>query len=149
MVPLIWLAANTGQIPSVIDCPVPPASIAGGVPLYALDMHTRLGREAIWRFVRENDAIQECLKLYAPTKRWREAAYVAAFHADAAPVSRRLVWDQSYEIEAFGVERDLAFAGVQTDGVGPLMETVRNNLDHLNRVRGEVFLCSRTLLSDC
>jgi hypothetical protein len=26
------------------------------VPLYALDQHTRLGREAIWRFAREKPA---------------------------------------------------------------------------------------------
>ena len=29
MVPLIWLAANTGQIPSIRDCPVPPSPVVG------------------------------------------------------------------------------------------------------------------------
>ena len=57
LVPLIWLAANEGRAPEVHDRPVPPSPIAGDVPLYALDMHTRLGREAIWRFARENGAV--------------------------------------------------------------------------------------------
>src|SRR5208282_1371587 len=43
MVPLIWLAAKKSQDVKVRNCPVPPLTISGGVPLYALDEHTRLG----------------------------------------------------------------------------------------------------------
>lgn len=50
MVPLVWLAANVGQIPTVTDISVAAARAVGDVPLYALDMHTRSGREAIHRF---------------------------------------------------------------------------------------------------
>jgi hypothetical protein len=88
LVPLIWLAANAGQVPpSVRDCSVPPSPVVGDVPLYALDMHTRLGREAIWQFARENAAMRDCLGLHVPKKRWRDAAYNAEFYVDAAPVS--------------------------------------------------------------
>ncbi len=44
MVPPTWLAANTGQVPSVRDCSVPASPVVGDVPMYALDMHTRLGQ---------------------------------------------------------------------------------------------------------
>ena len=142
MVPLIWLAANTGQVPSIRDCPVAPSPVVGGVPLYALDMHTRLGREAIWQFALENEAMRICLGLHVPKKRWRDAAYNSAFYVDAAPVSRRLMWDQSESLEAFGIERDLSVAGVRPEGHQPLLQTVRENLDHLNRLRGEVLLRS-------
>lgn len=111
MVPLIWLAADKGQQRSVSDCSVPPLAKVGDVPLYALDMHTRLGREAIWRFACENDSARTCLERFVPASRRRRAVNVAAFYADAAPVARRLMWDQSMSLETFGTERDLLFAG--------------------------------------
>jgi hypothetical protein len=60
---------------------------------------------------------------------------------DAAPI-KRLVWDQSWQVEQFGVERDLAYAGVKPEGVDPLIGAIRDNLDHLNRLRGEVLMRS-------
>ena len=80
---------------------------------------------------------------YVPQKRWRDAAYCAAFYVDASPLSRRLVWDQSESLEAFGIERDLAVAGVASEGNQPLIQTMRDNLDHLNELRAATFLNSR------
>jgi hypothetical protein len=137
MVPLIWLAAATCPH-SVCDCPVPPLATAGDVPLYALDEHTRLGREAIWRFACENDGVRTCLERFVPASRRRRAANVAAFYADAAPVARRLMWDQSRSLETFGTERDLLLAGVPAEGIGPLLEAVRANLGHLNELRTQI-----------
>jgi hypothetical protein len=137
MVPLIWLAArDTKQ--SVRDCIVPALVESRDVPLYALDQHTRLGREAIWRFARENKAVRACLAGFVPEKRWRSSAYIAGFYIDGAPVARRLVWDQSESLEAFGIERDLLHAGMPADGIRPLLEVMRANLGHLNEVRRQV-----------
>jgi hypothetical protein len=108
------------------------------VPLYALDKHTRLGREAIWRFAYENDSVRACLARFVPAGRRRSAAYVAAFYVDAAPVARRLMWDQSEALEAFGIERDLIHAGVPTEGIQPLLEIMRAHLGHLNELRAQV-----------
>jgi hypothetical protein len=142
--PLIWLAANLSQKEKVHDCPVPPLVKSGDVPLYALDMHTRLGREAIWRLVQENKAVRACLARFAPENRWRSCAYVAAFYVDAAPVARRLMWDQSEGLEAFGIERDLLHAGMPVvEGIKPLLETMRANLDHLNDLRRHVLAHSQ------
>jgi hypothetical protein len=142
MIPLLWLLVNNGQVLSIQDCPVPTSPVVRDIPLYALDMHTRLGGEAIRRLTRENDVVRSCLDQYVPQNRWREAAYVAAFHVDAAPVGRRLIWDQSWQVEQFGVERDLTFGGVKPEGVEPLIRAIRDNLDHLNRLRGEILLRS-------
>jgi hypothetical protein len=68
MVPLIWLAADNGQEAKVCDCRVPPLVTASDVPLYALDEHTRLGREAIWRLACENSAVRLALSTL-----WRRA----------------------------------------------------------------------------
>ena len=44
---LVWLAAHHDGTPSVRECAVPATRVEDGVPMYALDKHTRLGREAI------------------------------------------------------------------------------------------------------
>jgi hypothetical protein len=140
---LIWFAAGGLRSAKVLECPVPPLVCAAGIPLYALDEHTRLGREAIWRLARECVPLGASLARFIPEDRWRKAVNVAAFYADAAPVARRLVWDQSDRLEAFGIERDLLRAGVPKEGIRPLLDAVRANLDHLNTVRAEVLTRSR------
>jgi hypothetical protein len=137
MVPLIWLAARNSEN-QVRDCAVPPPVKADDVPLYALDKHTRLGREAIWRFACENDTVRACVARFVPATQRRSAAYVAAFYVDAAPITRRLMWEQSEALEAFGIERDLLHAGVPAEGIQPLLEATRVNLWHLNELRARV-----------
>jgi len=137
MVPLIWLAARQSE-KRVCDCAVPPLVKADDVPLYALDKHTRLGREAIWRFACENDTVRACLARFVPASQRRSAAYVAAFYVDAAPIARRLMWDQSETLEAFGIERDLLNAGAFAEGIQPLLKAMRANLGHLNELRAQI-----------
>jgi hypothetical protein len=108
------------------------------MPLYALDKHTRLGREAIWRLAYENDSVRTCLARFVPAGQRRSAAYVAAFYVDAAPVAKRSMWDQSEALEAFGIERDLIHAGVPAEGIQPLLEAMRANLEHLNELRAQI-----------
>jgi hypothetical protein len=143
MVPLIWLAARNDK-KTVCDRPIPPLVAVRGVPLYGLDQHTRLGRQAIWHFACENRVVRDCLEYFVPSSQRRGAAYVAAFYVDAAPVARRLIWDQSEALEAFGIERDLIHAGVPTNGVRPLIESMRANLSHLNELRAQVLDGART-----
>jgi MgsA AAA+ ATPase C terminal len=142
MVPLIWLAARNSN-KAVCDRPIPPLVKADDVPLYALDKHTRLGREAIWRFACKNDSVRACLARFVPARQTRSAAYIAAFYVDAAPVARRLMWDQSEKLEAFGIERDLLHAGVPAEGIKPLLATMRVNLGHLNELRAQAFARAR------
>ena len=68
----------------------------------------------------------------------RSAAYVAAFYVDGAPIARRLMWDQSEALEAFGIERDLLHAGLPAVGIRPLLAAMWVNLGHLNELRAQV-----------
>jgi hypothetical protein len=146
MVPLIWLSARNSEN-QVCDCAVPPLVKTADVPLYALDKHTRLGREAIWRFACENDSVRACLGRFVPASQRRSACYMAAFYVDAAPIARRLMWDQSEALETFGIERDLLNAGVPAEGIQPLLKTMRANLWHLNELRTHVLAGLHTALS--
>ena len=58
MVPLIWLAANSDSGATITKSEIPATKIVDDVPLYSLDKHTRLGREAIRRFTSENDEVR-------------------------------------------------------------------------------------------
>ena len=125
MVPLIWLAAQNSKETSVRDCEIPQLVVVRDVPLYALDEHTRLGREAIGRFARENGEVRACLERFVPANEMRRVAYVAAFYVDAAPVARRFIWDQADDLEIFGRERDLMRFGIAKEGIAPLIDVIR------------------------
>ena len=138
MVPLIWLAARGRPQTGVENCPLPPLVCEGEVPLYALDGHTRLGRQAIFRFAQSNDAVRECLECHV-TGPQRQAAYLAAFYTDGYPISSRLMWQGCLDAEQFGIDNDLLLAGVRFEGIEPLLQVFRGQLGELNAVRRAVF----------
>jgi hypothetical protein len=147
MVPLVWPAANRDSYPTIIESAVPVAKIVDGVPMYSLDKHTRLGREAIRRFASENVEVRETLARYVPAARRNDAAYMTAFYADAAPLAAKLLWEGADELEAFGTETDLLLSGVPPEGFAPLLAALRNNLEHLNEVRARLFVQQRSAAS--
>jgi hypothetical protein len=148
MMPLVWLAANEGQRPTVSENPIPPSLLIDEVPLYALDKHTRLGREAIWRFAQSNEAVRACLEQNVPLARRRDAALMAAFYTDAAPLGTKLEWDGAAGLEAFGTETDLLRSGVPPEGIAPILAAFKANLAPLNEIRRDIFLNARSSQSD-
>jgi hypothetical protein len=135
MTPLIWLASEKAGGHHVVDCPVPPVTLIGEVPAYALDKHTALGKAAIRRFARECPAVRNALAAHVPEYRANDAACMAAFYADATPVARRFDWDGSVALERLGTENDVLKVGVTREGVLPVLEVVRDNLEQLNAIR--------------
>jgi MgsA AAA+ ATPase C terminal len=135
MVPLIWLAANDDQVPVIVEAAVPGTAVLDDIPMYALDKHTRVGLESIRSLVKYNYEIRECLKRYVAPTQWHAAAYMAAFYADAAPLRSKLSWDGADQLEALGTETDLLMAGVPREGIEPLLQLFRANVQHLNKAR--------------
>ena len=115
--------------------------------MYALDKHTRIGLEAIRNLVKHNYEIRECLERYvAPTQR-NGAAYMAAFYADAAPLVSKLSWDGGDQLEAMGTEADLLKVGVPQEGIEPLLQLFRENVQQLNEIRAHT-ICKKRGLAD-
>jgi hypothetical protein len=135
MVPLIWLAANDAQVPTVLEAAVPRSPVLKDIPMYALDKHTRIGLEAIRNLVKYNCEIRECLERYVAPAQRHAAAYMAAFYADAAPLASKLLWDGADQLEALGTEADLLKVGVPRERIEPLLQLFRANVQHLNKVR--------------
>ncbi len=133
MLPLLWLATAEGEW-EVIDSPLPPSGLINGLPLCAVDKHTRLGRQAIGRFARENAAIARVLMKHAQGS--RDAALgMAVFYADGALTRPTLRWRQSAEFTAAGVAADFHKVKV-TSGVGvELVELVTAHIADLDTIR--------------
>ncbi|MEC5293817.1 MULTISPECIES: hypothetical protein [unclassified Aurantimonas] len=136
--PLLQELGRGRSEPTSRSVPVPPTMFVDGVPTYALDKHTRAGRQAIVTFARENQNARSALERHVPEFRHRDAAYLAAFYTDAMPVTHRFEWDQVDELETLGRETDLLWAGIPIEGMTAILDAFRSNLDHLNAVRAGI-----------
>jgi hypothetical protein len=139
MAPLVWIAAVQDQPPPIIqECPLPEPVDIDGAPLCIFDKHTAVGKAAMQRLARESQSVRAVLRAFARLDRARQVAAMAAFYADAAPVSRRLIWGGAAALEALGTKADMLRAGASAEGIEAILAVVRDNLGHLNwlRIRG-------------
>ena len=136
-IPLLWLAADEGGT-AIVDHPPPETALIDGVPVYALDGHTRLGRQAIRQFRRENREVSELLDGHVLDHRVARVLQLAVFYADSAVIRPCLVWPGSEVLEARGVAAD--FHSAETDpAVGvQLIEIVVRHLPQLNAIRADL-----------
>ena len=139
LVPLVWLELQRSGPASIRSDPLPQTRAIAGVPLYAFDTHTRIGKRAIERLISENKPLRDCIVRFLAKGSPRKAAEIAAFYADGAPVSRRLDWAQSESLERLGIEADFDAAGLRRDGIGPVREAMNAALDQLNEIRAELW----------
>ena len=140
LVPLVWLEVQRSGPTVAGDAFVPPSGLVAGIPLYALDEHTRLGKRAINTLAQQSPSIGTCLQAYVPRRRWIAAGQHAAFYAEGSAVSRRLRWALSQTLETLGIEAELSSADVRPDGVEPLIGAIRGSLDQLNAIRTDLLL---------
>ena len=133
LVPLIWLESQQGQVARVCNEAIPESPVLNGIPMYAFDMHTRLGQAAIQKLIKESETLQSCLEQSVAKQGWRKAAQMAAFYTDAYLVSRRLDWSLSRSLEALGIESDFCRVGVPPEAVAPLRKVLRDDLGPTQR----------------
>jgi hypothetical protein len=139
MLPLLWLATAEGEA-ELVDSLLPPSDLINGVPIYALDKHTRLGLQAIGRFARAE--IAQFLSEHAQGS--REAALgMAVFYADSALTRPTLQWRHSAEITAAGVAADFHKVNVAPSVGVALIRLVSAHIADLNAIRLQ--LLSRAL----
>jgi hypothetical protein len=140
LVPLVWLEVQHSGLTKVGDALVPPSGLVAGIPLYALDEHTRLGKRAINALAQQKPSIRACLQQYVPRRRWIAAVQHAAFYAEGSALSRQLHWAQAQSLQALGIQAELSTADVRPEGVEPLIEAIRCSLDLLNAIRTQLLL---------
>lgn len=138
MIPLLWLEWNRRGSSHELAHPSLGAENYNGLPLYALDKHTRLGRAAIDRFASTVSGVREALLDAVPPYRSRDAARMAAFYLDAVPTSPSLVWSLSDELKLAGKLADMAKVGVAPDAAARIEEVFRGHRGELDQVRAQV-----------
>jgi hypothetical protein len=143
LAPLIWLEVARGGQARVSESVMPETKLVDGIPLYAFDKHTRLGKRAIRELVGMDAPLQCFLQEFLPRARWQAAVEMAAFYADAAPVARRLEWPLSHAIESLGTEADFFKAGVPKAAIQPLQAVMTASLGKLNEIRKALWLKAR------
>jgi MgsA AAA+ ATPase C terminal len=145
LLPLLWLAA-AGSESELLDSPLAPSGLINGVPLYALDRHTRLGRRAIRRFAQENAEIAQFLTKRGCDSGDDGALRMAVFYADGALTRPTLRWRHSAELTAAGVAADFHKVQVAADVAAELVELVAAHIADLDSIR--IQLLTRALSPD-
>jgi MgsA AAA+ ATPase C terminal len=132
--PLLWLAAADGE-PALVDVSPPPSGLIKGVPLYALDKHTRLGRQAIGRFAKQNAEIARFLSKQGCGSGDDGALRMAVFYADGALTRPTLQWRYAAELSAVGVAADFHKVHVAADVGSALVRLVAAHMGELDEIR--------------
>jgi hypothetical protein len=145
MLPLIWSRWNFSEAQRTVFLDALPApEFVDEVPLYTYDFHTAAGKRAILSFARTNEEVDRLLSNFVPRSRWDGVAFIAAFYADAAPVSKRLEWSAGRLLYSTGLYADMMDAGSPFEAVLPLADAARRNVQHLNELRRACLVPSAT-----
>jgi hypothetical protein len=142
LLPLLWLAA-AGSGTKPLDSSLTPSSLINGVPLYALDKRTRLGRQAIKRFAQENAEIAQFLIERGYGSGDDGALRMAVFYADGALTRPTLQWRYSAELTTTGAAADFRSVNVAAEVGAELVRLVATHIADLNAIRSQ--LLSRAL----
>ena len=149
MAPLLWSAMRSeGGSQGVVGQSIAPTEWARGIPLYALDKHTASGKRAITSFAQGNAAMVQALEP-VPVARRNDVALMAAFYADAVPISRQFLWSQSHALEQLGFAADMGSAGCPLGASTAILDCVRANLSDLHRIRRAAFDSSSKFAINC
>ena len=139
MAPILWAEYNSiGRPGHPLVQAVSEPEWVGGCPLYTFDNHTAAGKKAISRFAQQCEDMRTVFAQHVPLTARSNVAWMAAFYADAVPISLRFEWSQSRELDQLGFEADMCGAGCRLDGITPVLDAVLSNLRELNACRREV-----------
>ena len=140
MAPLVWSAYRQGSPGRPVNRAAPTTEWLGGAPLYAFDKHTAAGKKAISRFAEQCDEVRTILAQHVASAARSRVAWMAAFYADAVPISLRFEWSQSRELEVLGFEADMTGAGCPREEIWPVLNAVLRNHNQLNACRREALI---------
>jgi hypothetical protein len=161
--PVLWQAVSKAKRVWTENRPTGSPTIVHGIPLYALGQHTRLGLRAINSWVDNGRKLTLTLaKLAVPTQCWRKATALGLFHVESGVIRPSLHWDArerpdgpvnldqdptygdtmqwdvGSDLRARAIEADFAAIGFPISAIPTFLETVAENLPHLDRIRTSV-----------
>ncbi len=133
--PLVWSAARASRTRQVVTLDIGPPRVVRGMPLWAFDKYTPIGRQALRTLLASSAPVRTYLAEHLPKGRRLEALGVAVFYVEGGEVRHQLVWDQTEVLTTLGIEGDLSRTGLRREAVRGLLQIVRENLGDLDRIR--------------
>lgn len=145
LMPLLLQPAymKEGVRTEVKELAVEPAGGFGGVPLYAFDKFTSLGKRAIGQFAEECAQVRSILEKFGTGRDRRSVAEMAVFYSEGYFIARRFCWNQSECLENIGRAADFAHVRANPSGVAAIVDTVSSNLSGLNEIRRQLLSARR------
>jgi len=139
MLPVLWsLTVSSSKNPTFeaerFEAPV----IVEGVPTYALDKHTRLGKRAARILLKTSGGFRACLEWHLPDSAWKRVVDMALFYAEGRMLDRKLIWQTGADLEKLGTAADMLKVGVPEDHIYPIINAVRDHLWMLDRIRADL-----------
>lgn len=119
---------------------LPDAQETRGIPHYALDCHTRLGKQAIRRLLKASEPLSRILASRLPSQAWQATVEGALFNVEAALVDREICFPEYKAIKKLGVETDICRYGLPIGDVPELINCVTEGLPVLDELKREILL---------
>lgn len=139
LMPALLSAEALGASSVIITVLAPPAASVHGIPLYAFDRFTRLGKHALAIFASKNTALRSVLDGLVPDRRWGHVTALAAFYAEGGRLyGRRRLWRDALALEKLVVDADFMPEGIDANAAAHLIETVESQLPDLNSIRARL-----------
>ncbi len=131
---------NKPRAGSIVDDELPPETMIGPIPGWAIDLYSREGRAALARFLRTDCATARWVcEHVAPTRRVDFLGGVL-FRVEGGLLSKRLRWSTGDELRRLV---DLECHGVDAPSVAQLLALLRADIPILNYARAEVMGSAR------
>lgn len=139
MLPVLWsLLARSSQAPAVADENLDAPVVVAGIPTYALDKHTRLGKLAAQILISNCPGLRRCLAWDIPDRAWKRVIDMAVFYADGRKLNRKLVWEFGPALDELGTATDMLKAGAPQEHFHTIIETVAAHLSELDQIRADL-----------
>lgn len=109
-----------------------------GIPHYALDKHTRLGKQAFRLLPERNIELSNCLKSLVPAHARQPAIEWLMFYIEASQLDQELQFQDYEEIKQQGIEADLARSGLQSIANKALHQCLLKAGEDLAQIRADL-----------
>lgn len=138
LLPVVWQASRVWTRARVMDDSIPQGETMSGVPEYALDQFTRIGKSISRALVEDDPELQMILAAAAASKsEWPKVVGDLIFLLEGGCCVRRATWDEAEALRT--PERWLPGTAVLGDALQPAMEHLASRRCQLRNLRQQLF----------
>ncbi|WP_417461566.1 hypothetical protein [Kordiimonas sp.] len=143
--PMFWtfpikvdhLAADEMQ---VVNHELPHTVDTFGVPHYALDRHTRIGKAAVRALIAGSNELRDFLGQNVGGGSVQQTLEWALFTLEGGRLNREAVFSASEDIKRLGQETDMCQYGLRVEAQKDLLTLLLTQMDNLHDIRAELIM---------